>query len=131
MAKLVFEKYNTSDPYFDQKSNVVFMGLQSAILNTQEKPTTPKTLTEWKSMVTLLESFSSLETTIEETVSTPEGPRKVSIGILKPEGGEIEIDADTLKLLRTLWEAHVEKNLSFAQARMVILTNDFLDTVGQ
>lgn len=131
MSKVIFEPYNPEKPFIQQHSNVAFVMLNNALVKTQERPEQPKRAGEWISMVRLMEAFASLEYVVRETVMTEEGPRVVEIGMLKPEGGEMELDEDSINLLNKIWEAHVERNLNFSHARQVVITREFLKNINK
>lgn len=129
MPTLVFSPYDITSPLYEQKSNIAFMMLQGAVTNTQEKPEETKKASTWVNMNKLMTSIAALEHEITETVNTPQGPRQVQIVVLKPEGGEIELDSEAFALLKRLWEAHKNKNLNLSQARQVMVTEKFLNSV--
>lgn len=126
MPKLVFDAYDVSVPYFEQKSNVAYMMLTQAIMNTDAKPESPRSAREWVSMSKIMEAFASLEELVVERVMTPEGEKEVSVSILKSVGGSFDLDEDTFEMLKNLWNIHVEKNLNLSHARQVVITKDFL-----
>lgn len=128
MIKLCFEKYDINSPFLEQKSNIAFMMLHTALASTQEKPDQPKKMSEWQQMIKLIDGFAALEATVAQPMGggTEDDAQFAYATILMPEGGEIELDEDTFDLLEFLWESHVEKNLNYSHARHVVITREFL-----
>jgi hypothetical protein len=126
MIKLVFDGYDIDGIVLEQKSNVAYMMLSQAVLQTESKPESPKSTREWVSMSKLIEGFSSLELMRNEKIITPNGETEVSVAILNPTGGVVELDEDSFDLLTKLWDSYVENKLNLSHARQVVITKEFL-----
>jgi hypothetical protein len=130
MYKLEFAEYDITDSFEEQKSNIVFMMLQGAVMNANDRvtePDEPKRAKMWLAMYKLMTEFAALEDMREESVPTPDGPRPIKFVVLKPDGGTITLDEDAFRLLRRIWTRHRDANLNLSQARQVMLTEEFLE----
>jgi hypothetical protein len=132
MYTLKFDSYDISDPVTEQPSNIAFMMLQVAVMNTNERvtePDEPKRASTWLAMYKLMTEFATLEDMREDSVPTPDGPRTIKFVVLKPDGGTITLDESAFRLLRRIWARHRDMNLNLGQARQVVITETFLDQV--
>lgn len=123
MLELIFAPYDDQKPLLEQKSNIAYMMLVGALMNTQEKPNAPKRPGEWVRMAKLFAAFDKLEVILVER--GPNG-EKIDTPVLRTTGGEITLEQETFELLQAIWEKHCEQNLTLRHARQKCFVDDLL-----
>lgn len=125
MINIVFSPYKITDPPHEQVSNIAFMMLHTAIMNTEERGDDPKSATMWVAMNDLFNQLATLEQIHTEQIITESGLQNVKIVVLKEEGGVLSLSEMAFNLVKKIWDAH-KLTLSLKHARHVVAVENIL-----